>query len=92
MLCGLNRYAISVIVIFIFFSVLPEVSSLVFSPPETKDPNHIRVEFHCLLFVAQWGFDDSSNVYIRFVAPQLGGFDYCYGPMQKIIRFVNYFC
>ena len=46
----------------------------------------IYIEFHCLLSAQQWGFDDSSHVYMRFAALQ--NYDCCYGPM-KIIRYVR---
>ena len=66
--------------------------SLVFNPPETKAHDYIIVEFHCLLNVQQWGFNNTSDVFMRFDAPEFGHFKYCYGPMQKINRFVNCNC
>ena len=71
------------------FSV-PKDRSLVLNPPEVTDHDCVFVEFHCLLSTHQWGFDNSSQVFIRFTAPYLGDFKYCYGPMKKIKRFVNY--
>lgn len=66
--------------------------TLVFNPPEMIIDHYIAVEFHCLLMTSQWGFEDSSKVFIRFGAPQLGDFNYCYGPMQKNKGFVNCVC
>lgn len=74
----------------ILYSVVFRDPPLVFNPPETKNHNHIFVEFHCLLDAQQWGFTDTSNVFIRFAAPEFGGFNNCYGPMQKVNRFVHY--
>ena len=71
--------------IFIHFSVSKD-SGLKFSPPQIKTHEYIIVEFHCLLSAMQWGFDSSSAVFVRFSAPQLGDFKYCYGPMEIISR------
>lgn len=70
----------------LFFSVVRD-PSLVYNPPETKANDYLLIEFHCLLLALQWGFDDTSDVYICFAAPVLGSFKYCYGPMQKINRY-----
>ena len=72
----------------LFFSVVRD-PGLNYSPPETKENDYILIEFHCLLLALQWGFNDASDVYIRFGAPVLGNFKYCYGPMQRINRFAD---
>ena len=59
-----------------------------YNPPEIKAHEYIIIEFHCLLSAMQWGFDDSSAVFMRFSASQLGSFMNCYGPMKKISRSV----
>ena len=45
----------------------------------------VRIEFHCLLSIKQWGFDNTSKVYIRFAAAELGDFEKDYGPMKCIV-------
>ena len=42
----------------------------------------VYIEFHCLLSIQQWGFDDSSQVFMRFAALQ--NFSCCYGPMERV--------
>ena len=71
----------------LFFSVVRD-PKLVYSP-ETKAHDYLLIEFHCLLLAGQWEFDDTSEVFIRFGAPVLGSFKYCYGPMQLINRFAS---
>ena len=72
----------------ILFSVIRN-PRLVYNPSETKAHDFLLIEFHCLLLALQWGFDDSSEVFIRFGAPVLGSFMYCYGPMQRIDRLAD---
>ena len=74
---------------FVLFSVFGD-PSLIFNPPETKARDYLFIEFHCLLVAQQWGLDDSSQVFIRFAAAELGSFKHCYGPMDKIIRFADF--
>ena len=80
-------YDSSVIVFlcFIFF----RDPSVVFNPLVTEARDYITVEFHCLLESQQWGFDNSSKVFIHFTLPEFHYYDHRYGPMQKINRLVN---
>ena len=68
-----------------YFISVPTDESLILNPPEVKDRNCIFIEFHCLLSTKQWGFDDSSQVFIRFVSH----FNDCFGPMERITKFVH---
>ena len=77
------------IIVFLYSSVFRD-PSLVFNPTETTAHEYVLIEFHCLLSAVQWGFNNSSKVYIRFDAPQLGRFKHCYGPMKRINRFADY--
>ena len=61
----------------------------VFNSSETTSHDYLFIEFHCLLLAQQWGFDDSSQIFMRFNAPVLGSFKHCYGPMKRVNRFVN---
>ena len=73
----------------VLFTFVFRKDGLVFSPAETTSQNYVLVEFHCLLSIHQWGFDDYSNVYICFAAKELGEFKYCYGPMSPVRKLVN---
>jgi len=53
-------------------------------PPKVTGSQFVWIEFHCLLYTQQWWFDDSSKVYILFAAKELGNFEYCHGPMNKL--------
>ena len=63
---------------------------LLFSPPDTIRKDYIWIEFFCLVSTERWHLDDSSKVYLRFAAPELGTFYTCHGPMTRsqILRFV----
>ena len=39
--------------------------------------------------MGQWGFTESSNVFIRFGAKELGTFATCHGPMVPIHKRYN---
>ena len=56
---------------------------LLYSPPEMTRAEYVTIEFYCLLSIERWGFDESSKVYLRFSAPELGTFFTCHGPMTS---------
>ena len=60
---------------------------LLFSPPDSVREDYVWIDFSCLASVERWGFDESSNVYLRFTAPALGTFHTCHGPMRCTQRF-----
>ena len=80
-------YAVCCMYVYVSFSDSND-TSLIFNPPEVQDSNIVFIEFHCLLSAQHWGFHDSSQVFIRFKSNRLGDFKYCYGPMEKVLRFV----
>jgi len=55
--------------------------ALLYSPPETSVNDFVTVEFCSLLSIEQWHLDNSSKVYLRFAAKELGTFASCHGPM-----------
>ena len=61
---------------------------LLYSPPEITSTECVIIEFYCLASIERWGFEESSKVYLRFAAPELGTFCTCHGPMTLIQRFV----
>ena len=61
---------------------------LLFSPPDRINEEYVWIDFFCLVSTERWGFDESSKVYLRFVAPELGTFCTCHGPMTQTQRFV----
>ena len=61
---------------------------LLYSPPEITSTECVIMEFYCLVSIDRWGFDESSKIYLRFVAPELGTFYTCHGPMTPTQRFV----
>ena len=63
---------------------------LLYSPPEITSTEYVTVEFYCLVSIERWHLDESSKVYLRFAAPELGTFYTCHGPMTLSQRFVMY--
>ena len=61
---------------------------LLFSPPDIITKDYVWIEFFCLLSIERWCFDESSKVYIRFAAAELGTLSTCHGPMTPTKRFV----
>ena len=60
---------------------------LLYSPPDIASKDYVLIEFFCLVSIERWGFDTSSQVYLRFAAPELGTFYSCHGPMILTQRF-----
>ena len=54
---------------------------LLYLPPDVKTKEYIILDFFCLVSIKQWGFTESSKVFLRFGAKELGTFDTCHGPM-----------
>ena len=65
-----------------------QTEPLLYSPPEITSTECVIIEFYCLVSIERWGFDESSKVYLRFAAPELGTFYTCHGPMTLTQRFV----
>ena len=65
-----------------------KIEPLLFSPPDRISEDYIWIDFFCLVSIERWGFDESSKVYLRFAAPELGKFYTCHGPMFLTQRFV----
>ena len=61
---------------------------LLYFPPQSLGIDLVDVQFTCLLSEHQWNLDDSSNVFIRFNANDLGTSYTCHGPMNRLKRFV----
>ena len=61
---------------------------LLYSPPDVASTECVIIEFFCLVSIERWGIDESSKVYLRFVAPELGTMHTCHGPMTPTQRFV----
>ena len=61
---------------------------LLYFPPEITSTECVIIDFFCLVSIERWGFDESSKVYLRFAAPELGTFCTCHGPMTLTQRFV----
>lgn len=61
-----------------------------YSPPETDAQRFVLIEFHCLVPICEWIFDEDSKVYIRFGSSVLGAFNDCHGPMETkwLVRYV----
>jgi len=66
---------------------------LLYSPLDTQNGHCVEIDFFCLLSVEQWKFNESSKVYIRFAANELGTFCSCHGPMKVYAtRYSTYTC
>lgn len=65
-----------------------KTEALLYSPPEITNTEYVIIEFYCLASIERWGLDESSKVYLRFTAPELGTFHTCHGPMTLTQRFV----
>ena len=70
------------------FSQIEPIEPLLYSPPDTITKDYVCIDFFCLLSIERWCFDETSKVYIRFAAAELGTFSTCHGPMTPTKRFV----
>ena len=61
---------------------------LLYSPPDTINKDYVWIDFFCLVSCDRWRLNESSKVYLRFCAPELGTFYTCHGPMIHTKRFV----
>ena len=53
-----------------------------YDPPKLPETvSSLFIEFHVLLSKAEWFWDESAKVYLRFSHHLLGSFRWCYGPM-----------
>ena len=62
---------------------------LLYSPPDITSADCVFIGFFCLASTERWDINESSKVYLRFAAPELGTFNTCHGPMIPTQRYVR---
>ena len=79
-------YACMYVRMYITFVLIEPVSYFVYNfrlSLSVNSQSSVFIEFHCLLSIERWGFDNSSEVSIYF-----GHDNLLCGPMSRIKRFV----
>jgi len=67
-----------------------KIEPLLYSPPDTGNKDYVLINFFCLVSIERWKFNKSSQIYLRFSAPELGTYYSCHGPMIPTQRFAVY--